>query len=192
MLAGGECDDPHRFAGRDTARHRCDARDRTGPACRVERDGGAADRAGAARAASAGTGTPSGAARAGRACLRALAFRSCAAAIPGRSGRGGGSCWASGSAARGRWRCAARWGRNGTIWGYPIHVSWRRTLRSLTATARCIACRCAVARPACASREAEQSWKPCSAAGAAQERLLLETAALCRAAWHGAGRAGGL
>ena len=55
MLAGGECDDPHRFAGRDAARHRCDARDRTGPACRVERNGGAADRAGAARAASAGT-----------------------------------------------------------------------------------------------------------------------------------------
>ena len=36
MLAGGECDDPHRFAGRDAARHRCDARDRTGACLRYD------------------------------------------------------------------------------------------------------------------------------------------------------------
>ena len=67
------------------------------------------------------------------------------------------------------------------LWGFPIHVSWRRTLRSLTATARCIVYRCMAARPACASQEAEQSWKPCSAAG-------LRRSAFCSRRLHSAAR----
>ena len=46
---------------------------------------------------------------------------------------------------------------------------------------RCIACRCAVARPACALQEAEQSWKPCSAAG-------LRRSAFCSRRLHSAAR----
>ena len=149
----------------------------------AERTAGALDRAGAARAASAGT--------AHRPVRRELAEPVCAlwpagaAPLQSRAAPAGAAACAGLPGARHAplARCAVRWGRNGTIWGFPIHVRWRRTLWSLTATARCIVYRCMAARPACASREAEQSWKPCLQPGRAGAPSARDGAALCRA--HG-------
>lgn len=85
------------------------------------------------------------------------------------------------SAARGRWRCAARWGRNGTIWGFPIHVSWRRNAAELDGDG--VLHRLPLrGRPACLRLTGSGAkLETLLRSRAAQERLLLETAALCRA-----------
>ena len=163
--------------------HRCDARDRTGPACRVERDGGASDRAGAARAASAGTAHRPVRRELAEAVCALWPGGSCAAAIPGRSGRGGGSCWASGA------RHAAPLALCGTMgpeWN-DLGLSYTCELAADAAeldgdgALHRLPLR---GRAACLRLTGKRSKaETLLRSRAAQERLLLETAALCRA--HG-------